>query len=91
MPPRTLCNRALSKSSAKYNVHDETAAGKAPMEADPELKWVLMKETAERLCSMWMETEGLLQEFTGMMQEFGGIMKSDQTEDVCVFGKFKWL
>jgi hypothetical protein len=77
--------------NTECDVHDETAAGKAPMEAEPELKWVSMKGTAERLCLMWMETEGLPQEFTGMMQEFGDIMKSDRIKDVYILGKFKWL
>jgi hypothetical protein len=78
------------KRHRKCDVYDETAAGKAPMEADPELKWVSMKKTAERLCSMWME-DGLLQEFTGMMQEFRDMMESDQIKDVYVRGEFKWL
>jgi hypothetical protein len=69
----------------------ETAAGKAPMEAVPKRKWVSMKDTVERLCSMWMEEEGVLPEFTCMVQEFRCMMKSDQIKDVYVHGEFKWL
>jgi tetratricopeptide (TPR) repeat protein len=48
--------------NTEFDVHDETAAGKTPMEADPELKWVSMKESAERLCSMWIERTGKMED-----------------------------
>jgi hypothetical protein len=69
--------------------YGEIVVRKTPMEAIPKQKWVSMKETVERLCLIWMEENGVLQEFTCIMQEFRGMMESDQIKDVYVREEFK--